>query len=100
MSEILHANIFFLIASLATVVFCILVSLVLYQLLKIMQSIRAIMARIEMQSEQIADDIDAMRDFVRKGSVVSTLLGLFAGSSERRRRRTRSKNHEDDDIEL
>jgi hypothetical protein len=76
------------------------VSLALYQIVKILQSVRAIITRIEMQSEQIADDIDAMRDFVRKGSVVSTLFGLFAGSSQRRRKRARSSSDDigEDDV--
>jgi len=95
MTEVLHANIFFLIASVATVIFCIIISLVLYQVLKIMQSIRAIMSRIEMQSEQIAGDIDAMRDFVRRGSVVSTLFSLFAGQSRRPRRSSRAEQDSD-----
>lgn len=88
MTELLHANIFFFIASIATIVFCILVSMVLYQVFKIMQSIRVIMNRIEMQSEQIADDIDAMRTFVRRGSIVSTLFNLFAGGRTHKKRRS------------
>lgn len=93
MNELLHANVFFFIASLATVVFCILISLVLYQVLKIMQSIRSIINRVEMKSEQIADDIDAMREFVRRGTAVSTLFNLFGG---RTRSRRRSKKSTDD----
>jgi len=68
---------------------------VLYQLFKIMQSIRAVMSRIEMQSEQIVDDIDAMRDFVRRGSVVSTLFNLFAGQARRKKRPSASEQYSD-----
>jgi len=99
MTEILHANIFFFIASVATVVFCILVTMVLYQVFKIMQSIRAIMLRIEMKSEQIADDIDSMRSFVRRGSIVGTLFNMFAGGSGRHRRSARAKDVHDSDDE-
>ncbi len=97
MSELLHANVFFFIASMATVVFCILVSLVLYQVLKIMQSVRAIMDRIEMKSEQIADDIDAMRTFVQHGSIVSTIFNLFAGRKRRGRRTAKAKEDDSDE---
>ncbi len=96
MTELLHANVFFFIASVATVIFCILVSLVLYQVFKIMQAVRAIMDRIETKSEQIADDIDAMRTFVRRGSVVSTLFNLFTGGQTRRRRSTRQADEDDE----
>lgn len=95
MTELLQANIFFFIASVATVAFCIIVCLILYQVFKIMQSVRAIIFRIETKSEQIADDIDAMRTFVRRGSVVSTLFNLFAGQQTRRRRKT--AKHDDGD---
>lgn len=96
MSELLHANIFFFIASLATVVFCILISMVLYQVFKIMQSVRLIMERIEMKSEQIADDIDAVRTFIRRGSIMSTLFNLFTSGRTRRRRSANQTNDRDE----
>ncbi|MFN3188508.1 MAG: hypothetical protein ACK42D_03155 [Candidatus Paceibacteria bacterium] len=95
MNELLHANVFFFIASMATVVFCILVSLVLYQVFKIMQSVRAIIDRIEIKSEQIAEDIDSMRAFVRHGSIVSTLFNLFGGKTRSRRRSARAAEGDD-----
>jgi hypothetical protein len=95
MTEVLHANIFFFIASMATVVFCIIVSMVLYQVYKIMYSIRLIVSRIEMQSGQIAEDIDAMRTFVRRGSFVSTLFNFFTGQVRGRRRSSRSTENND-----
>jgi len=97
MTEILHANIFFFIASSATIVFCILVSMILYQVYKIIISVRAIIDRIEMKSEKIAEDIDAMRTFVRHGSIVSTLFNLFSGRTRNRRRSSRSAESEDSD---
>lgn len=86
MNEVLHANIFFFIASIATVAFCILVCLILYHVLKITQSIRVIMSRIEAQSGQIVEDIDAVRDFVRQGSIIRMVIGLFGGSRRQRKK--------------
>jgi hypothetical protein len=91
MNEILHANIFFVIASIATVCFCILISIVLYQLIKIMQSIRAILTRVEEGSEVIAEDLSHLRAAIMEGGIVSRLIGFFFGgmkSTAPRRKRT------------
>lgn len=108
MNEILHANIFFFIASLATVCFCVLVSLVLYQLLKIMQSIRAILTRVEEGSEVLAEDLAQIRAVIVEGGIVSRLIGMFFGGAKsstapKRKRRVINRNNksygnkEDDD---
>ncbi len=90
MNEILHANIFFLIASIATVCFCILVSIVLYQVIKILQSIRSILNRIEEGSEMIAEDLSHLRQVIMDGGIVSRLIGMFFGKTgERKNKRSR-----------
>jgi hypothetical protein len=97
MNEILHANIFFVIASVATVCFCILVSIVLYHLIRIMQSIRAILTRVEEGSEVIAEDLSHLRATIMEGGIVSRLIGLFFGgmrrSAPKRKRTVNSRNH-------
>jgi len=90
MSEVLHANIFFLIASIATVVFCIMVCIVLYHVIKIMRAIRAIIERIEAGSEVIAEDFASVRSFVQSGGMFSRMFGLFSGPSTHRRKGKRS----------
>jgi len=92
MNEILHANIFFIIASVATVIFCILVCFILYQVYKIVKSVRVIVSRIEAESEQIAADISVVRDFVRQGSVIRTIFNFFNVMRTSRKR----QKYEDD----
>jgi len=92
MNEVLHANIFFLIASIATVAFAILVCVAIYHVIKILVAVRTIVERIAAVSDMIAEDIGAMRDFVTSGSLVTYIIGLVSG---KRRGRTRSKVHED-----
>jgi hypothetical protein len=100
MSEVLQANIFFFIASVATVVFCILVSLILYQVLKIMKVARAIIERIESASEVMAQDVAHVRKLVAGGGFFSRILNFILGDHEStprpRRRRSRSSdiNHQ------
>ena len=93
MNEILHANIFFIIASIATVCFCVLVSIALYHLVKILQSIRRIVDRIEAGSASIAEDIDNLRATFLEGGAVSRVLSMFFGgfgTTKKTRPRARS----------
>ena len=87
MTEILHANIFFVIASVATIVFSILLCVAMYLVIKILVSIRAILARIEAGSDLIAEDIQAARDFVAGGGLISHLISFVtrAGGGPKRR---------------
>ncbi len=94
MNEVLHANIFFVIASVATIAFAILVCIALYHVVRILVAVRTIVERIAAGSDMIAEDISAMRDFVTSGSLVTYIISLV---SPKRRGRTRSKVHEDAD---
>ncbi len=85
MSEVLHANIFFIIASVGTVVFILMVSIALYQVVKILRSVRSIVERVEEGSESIAEDVSSLRSYVISGSLFSQLIGLFMGKATRAR---------------
>ncbi|MCA9362308.1 hypothetical protein KC906_02950 [Candidatus Kaiserbacteria bacterium] len=93
MNEVLHANIFFVIASIATVVFCILLSFILFHVLKIVRSLRSIVERIEAGSEVIAKDVAQVRELVASGGIVSRLIQFVMGT--RHRRSNRRKRAED-----
>jgi hypothetical protein len=90
MNEVLHANIFFLIASIATVIFSILACVILYQVIKIAKVIRSILERIEAGSEKIAQDVAHVRSLVSNGGVVSRVITFFVGAAGAGRR-NRSK---------
>ena len=79
MDEVLHANIFFFIASIATVLFTLLLCIVLYQVIKILRSIRKIVDRVEEGSEVLVEDIEHIRSFVLEGSLISQIVGFFLG---------------------
>lgn len=93
MTEILQANIFFFIASFATIVFSIMACIAMYLIIKILISIRAILARIEAGSDLIADDILAARTFVTSGGLISHLINFVARQTGggRKARSSRSK---------
>lgn len=96
MTEILHANIFFIIASIATIVFCVLVAIALYQLIKILRITRNILERIESGSEQIAHDFSAVRTYVANGGIFGRILQFFFTRSAPRKRRD-SQGEQDDE---
>ncbi len=77
MSEILEANIFFFITSVAVIVFTVLVSVAVYYVIKILQSVRRIVDRIDAGSETIAEDISELREYIASGSLISQVIGLF-----------------------
>ncbi len=89
MSEVLQANIFFFIASCATVVFCIVVTMILYQGYKIMKVIRSILERVDSASEVMAEDVAHVRKLVATGGLVSTVIGLVFG---RKKKRTKTED--------
>ncbi|MCA9361550.1 hypothetical protein KC845_03255 [Candidatus Kaiserbacteria bacterium] len=92
MSEILQTNIFFIITSVGIIILTILVSLILYQVLKIVKSVRRLVSKIEAGSDLIAEDVSQLRAFVLEGTLVSQLLRFFMPSSRRKR-----KSREDDE---
>ncbi len=96
MNEILHANIFFLIASIATVCFCILVSFMLYQVIKIMQLVRSILERVEAGSEVLASDLAHIRMFFSEDGLLSRIMGMFGGGKAKATCRRRSKSDEEE----
>lgn len=85
MSEVLQANIFFFIASVATVIFCIVVTMILYQIYKIMKTVRLILERISSASEVMAEDVAHVRSLVAAGGIVSTIMGLVFGQKKKKR---------------
>ena len=94
MTEILHANIFFFITSVVTVAFGILGCIVFYHIIKILKSVRAIMLRIEEGSDMIADDIQAARDFVAAGGLISHLISFATRASGGRKARSSKSKKE------
>ncbi len=92
MNEVLHANIFFVIASIATVVFCVLISLILFHVFKIVRSLRAIIERIEAGSEVIAQDMASLREAVASGGIWSRIIQFIMGTKNGRRNKSRSED--------
>lgn len=102
MSEVLQANVFFFITSVAVVVFTILLCVALYHIIRILASVRRIVDRIEEGSEVIAEDMSHLRNYFNEGSFISRIVGLVTGQYAREqttKKRTRKKSQsENEDI--
>jgi hypothetical protein len=83
MDEVLHANIFFVIASVATVLFTILVCVFLYHVIKIVRSVRRLVERVEAGSEVIAEDLEELRANLSFARLLSFIANLVPGRRER-----------------
>lgn len=95
MDEVLHANIFFLVATVATVVFCVIISMILYHVLKITKSLRAIIARIEAGSEIIAQDLANARKVIASGGMFSKAFQFIIGMAGGPKKKSRNSRTED-----
>lgn len=95
MSEVLQANIFFFVTSIAVIVFTLLLCVALYHVIRVIKSIRRIVDRIEEGSEAIAADMAHIRKYFAEGSLISHVLGLVLGGRENTtaqpKKRSRSK---------
>ncbi|HMO77967.1 MAG TPA: hypothetical protein PKD95_02110 [Candidatus Paceibacterota bacterium] len=91
MNEILHANIFFVIASIATICFSILICYVIFQVIKIVQLVRSILEKIEAGSEVLATDLAHIRMFFSEGSFLTRILGFFGGGMRKSARRKKEE---------
>lgn len=79
LNEVLHANIFFIIASIGVVIFITVTSLILYQIFKVVKAIRRIVERVERGSEVIAEDIEDIRNNLNPTRLISFIMKLIPG---------------------
>jgi len=79
MTEILQANIFFFITSVAVVVFTFLLCIAVYQVIKILKTVRKIIERVEEGTEVLAGDIDNIRTSFNPAKLISFIMGMMPG---------------------
>lgn len=77
MSEVLQANIFFFITSVAVIVVTVLLIAVLVYVLLIVRNVKDITDRLREGSELIASDIAALRERLQKTGIKLQSIGSF-----------------------
>lgn len=84
MTEVLHANIFFIITTVAVVLFTLLMCVLLFHLIKIVKAVRRIVDRVEAGSEVLADDIENLRATFNITNLIQFIMSLVPGAKPRR----------------
>lgn len=92
MTEVLHANIFFFITSIAVIVFTFVLTVLLYHVIKILRSVRRIVERVEAGTEMLAGDLEDLRAYVMEESVLARFFRMMTSS-----RKSHASHEEEDD---
>lgn len=93
MEEVLKADIFFFITSVAVILLTLMVAVILYFVYKIVRSVQRIVGRIEEGSEHIREDIEEFR----RSLSISNLLFFVQRFMPRSGGRRSSRNGKNDD---
>ncbi len=97
MEQLIHADIFFFVSTIALVCITAGVVVVLVYAIRILRDVRDITRRIGKESEAIAHDIEMLRIKVKeKGSAFFHLVSLFLPSVAKRRARAGRKKKAED----
>ncbi len=95
MTEVLQANIFFIITSVAVILFTILVSILVFHLIKIVKALRRITERVEAGSVVLAEDLEKIRSSLNVAGLLQFVLSLLPGTRAKNKRATKTSKKED-----
>lgn len=86
MDSFLKMDVFFVVATCATVVISILLTLVLLRVLRILKKIDDVTSLVRDGSEQLLEDIASVREKVQEGGMrIGHLFGFLSGVKKRKR---------------
>jgi len=86
MTEVLHANIFFVITSIAVVIFTVLICVLLFYVIKIVKAVRRIVDRVEAGSEVLAEDLDHLRSSFNVATLMQFVMRFVPGMKSKQTR--------------
>ncbi len=101
MSEVLHADIFFFITGIAVIVCSAIFCVAVFHTVKVLKSLRRILARVEEETEIIAEDIHQVREFFTQEGLLTRLFAILTGSAKRAgTRTTRGRNNKRGELKI
>ncbi len=95
METLTNADVFFIISSIGTMLFMVLMGVILYQIIKILRLVRTILERVEAGSERLAEDLDHLRAVVAHGGIISRLVNFFLSTLSKSQSRSRRSSAKD-----
>lgn len=81
MTEVLQANIFFLITGIAVIIFSVLLCIALFHIIKVIKTIRKITDRIERGTELIVEDMQNVRMYFTGDGLIRKIMSKLINSS-------------------
>lgn len=82
MTEVLQANIFFFITACAIIVFTMLLCVALFHVIKLLKSVRRIVARVDEGTEALSEDMHTIRTHIAGGGILRKLAHFLFGSKD------------------
>lgn len=92
MENIIHADIFFFIASIAVIVFTICLIIIMFYVARILNDMKHISKTMSQEGDKLLNDIDNMREKVKEeGTKVMTIADFFLNLFVRRHKIAKEK---------
>lgn len=92
MEDIIKADIFFFISSVAIIVFTICAIIIMFYVLRILKDMKNISRNMSQESDKFMNDIDSLRETVKaEGVKVMTVADFFLNLFIRRQKRSKEK---------
>ena len=96
MNTIIHADIFFFITSIAVAIFSVAAIIILYYVIRLMQHIEYIAQKIRLESDNVSEDIAAIRERLKEGeskvfSMMGKMFTFFIGKAMNKKRKGAKK---------
>lgn len=96
MDEILKANVFFFITSIAVFAVTLGLLIVIVYLIRILNDVKAISKSVREKSEDILDDVEALREHLKSGAWLKSIFDAFVKNKSgkvARSRKTKKENN-------
>jgi|GEM_PF-933593 len=77
MSEVLQANIFFMITGIAVIVFTALLCVLLFHAIRLTKSLRRITEQIEQGVETVSEDVQSLRAHLASGAAIPKIISFL-----------------------
>lgn len=92
MENIIHADIFFFITSIAVIVFTICLIIIMFYVTRILNDMKHISKTMSQESDKLLNDIDSLRETVKaEGTKVMTIADFFLNLFVRRQKISKEK---------
>jgi hypothetical protein len=88
MSTLIHADIFFFVTTIAIVIIAALFIIAILYVVSILKDLRYIFRVVRKETDLLAEDLEGIRDRVKRDGMLASLFALFSGFFTNRAKRS------------